>query len=164
MSPFQSVDHSQPTPDLLLFSCFVDSFATPWTVALQSLLSMGFPRKEYWSGLLFSSPGDLPHPRIEPLSPPLANEFFTTESLGKPHLSSRYWLINVCCCCLVTQSCLFVTSWTVAHQAPLSMAFSRQEYWSGLPCLPPGDLPDPGIEHRFPTLQADSLPSEPPTS
>ena len=38
------------------------------------------------------------------------------------------------------------TQWTVAHQAPLSMGFSRQEYWSGLPCPPPGDLPDPGIE------------------
>ena len=41
---------------------------------------------------------------------------------------------------------LFVTLWTVARQAPLSMGFSRQEYWSGLPCPPPGDLPDPGIE------------------
>ena len=41
---------------------------------------------------------------------------------------------------------LFVTPWTVAHQAPLSMGFSRQEYWSGLPFPSPGDLPDPGIE------------------
>ena len=41
---------------------------------------------------------------------------------------------------------LCATLWTVAHQAPLSMGFSRQEYWSGLPCPPPGDLPDPGIE------------------
>ena len=41
---------------------------------------------------------------------------------------------------------LFVTLWTIAHQAPPSMGFSRQEYWSGLPCSPPGDLPDPGIE------------------
>ena len=41
---------------------------------------------------------------------------------------------------------LFVTSWTVARQAPLSMGFSRQEYWGGLPCPPPGDLPDPGIK------------------
>ena len=40
----------------------------------------------------------------------------------------------------------FVTPWTVAHQAPLSMGFSRQEYWSGLPCPPPGDLPNPGIK------------------
>ena len=43
---------------------------------------------------------------------------------------------------------LSVTIWTVAHQAPLSMEFSRQEYWSGLPCPPPGDLPDPGIEPK----------------
>ena len=57
---------------------------------------------------------------------------------------------------------LFETPRTVASQAPLSMGFSRQEYWSGLPCPPPGDLPDPGIEPRSPALQADSLPSEPP--
>ena len=55
-----------------------------------------------------------------------------------------------------------VTPGIVAHQAPLFMEFSRQEYWSGLPCLPPGDLPNPGIKPRSPTLQADSLPSEPP--
>ena len=57
---------------------------------------------------------------------------------------------------------LFVTPWAVAHQTPQSMGFSRQEYWSGLPFPSPGDLPNPGIEPRFPTLQADSLPSEPP--
>ena len=44
------------------------------------------------------------------------------------------------------QSCLFATLWTVARQAPLSMGFSRQEYWSGLPCPPPGHLPNPGIQ------------------
>ncbi|KAM7226722.1 hypothetical protein CapIbe_022867, partial [Capra ibex] len=52
---------------------------------------------------------------------------------------------------------LFVTPWTVAHQAPLSMGFPRQEYWSGLPLPVPGDLPDPGIEPTSPALQADSL-------
>ena len=55
---------------------------------------------------------------------------------------------------------LFATPWTVALQAPLSMAFSRQEYWSGLPCPPPRDLPDPGMEASSPlapALQADSL-------
>ena len=57
---------------------------------------------------------------------------------------------------------LFATPWTVAYQAPLSMGFSRQEYWSGLPFPSPGDLPDPGIEPRSPTLQADTLTSEPP--
>ena len=57
---------------------------------------------------------------------------------------------------------LFVTPWTIAYQAPLSMGFSRQECWSGLPFLSPGDLPDPGIEPGSPTLEADALPSEPP--
>ena len=56
----------------------------------------------------------------------------------------------------------FEIPWTVACQAPLSMNFSRQEYWYGLPCPPPGDLPNPGIKPRSPALQADSLPSEPP--
>ena len=53
--------------------------------------------------------------------------------------------------------------WTVACQFPLSMGFSRQEYWSGLPCPSP-EIPDTGFEPRSPTLQADSLPSEPPGS
>ena len=57
---------------------------------------------------------------------------------------------------------LFATPRTVAYKAPLSMEFSRQEYWGGLPFPSPGDLPDPGIEPRSPTLQADALPSEPP--
>ena len=57
---------------------------------------------------------------------------------------------------------LFATLWTVAHQAPPSMEFSRQEYWSGLPYPSPEDLPDPGIEHGSPALWADALPSEPP--
>ena len=57
---------------------------------------------------------------------------------------------------------LFATPWTVACQAPLFMGFSRQEYWSGWPFPSSGDLPDPGIEPGSPTLQADSLPSEPP--
>ena len=52
---------------------------------------------------------------------------------------------------------LFATPWTAAHQAPLSVRFSRQEYWSGLPCPPSGDLPNPGIEPRSPTQQADSF-------
>ena len=57
---------------------------------------------------------------------------------------------------------LFATPWTVAYQAPPSMGFSRQEYWSGLPFPSPGDLPDLGIESGPPALQADALPSEPP--
>ena len=65
-------------------------------------------------------------------------------------------------CVLSHFSCvwLFVTSWTVACQAPLSMGFCWEEYWSGLPCPPPGDLPDPGTELESPVLLADSLPVE----
>ena len=57
---------------------------------------------------------------------------------------------------------LFATPWTVAHQASPSMEFSRHEYWSGLPFLSPGNLPNPGIEPGSPALQAEALPSEPP--
>ena len=65
-------------------------------------------------------------------------------------------------CMLSHFSCVrfFANPWTIAHQAPLSMGFSRQEYYSGLPCPPPGDLADPGIEPASPVtpaLQADSL-------
>ena len=56
-----------------------NSFATPWTAAHQAPLSMGFSRREYWSKLPFPSPGDLPDPGIEPGSPELAGELFTTE-------------------------------------------------------------------------------------
>ena len=60
---------------------------------------------------------------------------------------------------LLSRVQLFATLWTVAHQAPLSLEFSRWEYWSGMPCPPPGDLPDSGIKHMSsvaPALQADS--------
>ena len=61
--------------------------------------------------------------------------------------------------CLVAQSCptLCDPVGHKAHQGSLSLGFSRQEYWSGLPWSPPGNLPNPGVEPRFPTLQADSL-------
>ena len=76
---------------LLLFSCLVtfNSFVTPWTVAHQAPLSMGFPRQEYWSGLPFPFPGDLPNPRIELASPALAGKFFTTEPPG--NIFFHYW-------------------------------------------------------------------------
>ena len=62
---------------------------------------------------------------------------------------------------LATKLCpTLVTLWAVAHQAPLSVVFSRQECWSGWPFPSPGDLPDPGIEPGSPALQADSLPTE----
>ena len=63
----------------------VGLFVTPWTVAHPAPLSMEFSRQEYWSELALSTPGDLPHPRIEPVSPALAGEFFTTAPPGKPN-------------------------------------------------------------------------------
>ena len=87
----------------------------------------------------------------------LSPSFFIIKSL-------YFWYIILCACMLSHFSSvrLFVTLWTVAHQAPLSKGFSRQEYWRGLSWLPPRDLPNPGIEPRSPTLQADSLPLVPP--
>ena len=134
-----STGHDFHLTEKSLFSCSVMSNSvTPWTVACQAPLSMGFPRQEYWSGLPFSPPGDLPDPGIKPASPALAGDFFTTQPSGKP----QYQLGK----CKLRPVRLFATPWTVAYQAPLSMEFSRQEYSSGLPRPPPGDLPDPRIE------------------
>ena len=79
----------------------------------------------------------------------------------------KLFTILSCICTLVlvkplSRVQLFATTWTVAYQVPPSMGFSRQEHWSGFPFTSPRDLPNPGIEPRSPTLQADALPSEPP--
>ena len=86
------------------------SFATPWTIAHQAPLSMGFPREEYWSGLPFPSPRDLPDPETELESPTLAGRSFTTEPpvfVVVVQLLSHVWL--------------FANPWTAARQAPLSL-------------------------------------------
>ena len=153
-----------------LFS-HVRLFATPWTVAYQVPLFMGFSRQEYWSGV------PLPSPVC-----PLLWTFSLTHSLRK--------LLANCCRPLQTVSSgdqraenlhrrgrrennvprlgcvlscvwLFATPWTVAHQAPLSMGFSRQEYWSGVPFPFPGDLPNPGIEPPSPALTGRFFTTEP---
>ena len=130
---------------------------TPWTVARQAPLSTGFPRQEYWSGLPFPSLGDLPDPGIKPGSLAFQADALTSEPPGKAHnlqIAAMFTLL------MLSPVHLFATLWTVAHQAPLSMRFFRQGFWSGLPCPPPGDLPNPGIEPRSPALQADSLLTE----
>ena len=66
---------------------YVRFFVALWTVACQVPVSMGFPRQEYWNGLPFPSPGDLPNPEIKSASPTLTGGFFTTEPPGKPHKS-----------------------------------------------------------------------------
>ena len=71
-----------------------------------------------------------------------------------PKISS----IRILSCSVVSDS---ATLWTVGHQAPLSMGFFRQEYWSGLPCPPPGDLPDPGMEPASPSLVDGFFTTEP---
>ena len=135
---------------------------------------MGFPKQEYWSRLPLPPPGDLPNPRIKPLSSELAGEFFTAEPPGKPHccyvasVVSDYvrphrWQptrlphpwdspgknTGVGChfllqCMKVKRESevasrvrLLATPWTAVHQAPPSMGFSRQEYWSGVPLPSP---------------------------
>ena len=76
----------------LLFNHSVtsNSFVTPWAAAHQAPLSMGFPRQEYWHGLLFPSSEDLPDPGIKPLSLALAGKFFATELPGKPTGNNTY--------------------------------------------------------------------------
>ena len=141
----------------MCLSCSVISNSTtPWTVACRAPPSMGFSRQECWSWLLFPSSGDLPNSGIEPRSPTLQEDFLQSEPPGKLTLH-----VNICVCVCVcvyiyiymyiyiyNSTCkflkftcadvlshgrLFVTPWTVAHRVPLSMKFSRQEYWSGLP-------------------------------
>ena len=77
-----------------------DSFATPCTAALRAPLSMGFSRQEYWSRLPFPSPGDLPDPGIEPVSPALAGRFFTTKPPGKPLFCKE--IILICTILIIT--------------------------------------------------------------
>ena len=75
---------------------------------------------------------------------PLGPEGRGNKSLSLPHSNPE--LVKHSDVCVISGVQFFSTPWTVARQAPLSMGFSRQEYWSGLPCPPPGDLPDPGIK------------------
>ena len=129
------------------------------TAAHQAPLSMEFSRQGYWSALSFPPPGHLPGQGIEPtspVSPALASGLFYQLS----HLGSfnPYPEVKV----LVTQSCLTLCdSMDCSPPGFLSMAFSRQEYWSVLPFPSPGDLPDQRIRLRSPALEEDSLPSEP---
>ena len=86
-------------------------------------------------------------------------------STGSTFLSSIFSFLgprHIACVQSLSRVWLFATPWTISHQAPLSTGFPRQEYWSGLPFPAPGDFPNPGIELRSPTWQADTLPSEPP--
>ena len=131
---------------------------TPWTVGHQDPLYMGFSWQRYWSGSPFPSPGDLPDPGIRQ---GLWHCRQTLSSLS-PREALNLSLIIFSLAYLLSHVGVFATPWPMGHQVPLSMGFSRQEYWSGLLFPSPGDLPNPGIEPGSPTLQADALPSESP--
>ena len=110
---------------------------------------MGFSRQEYWSGLPFPSPGNLPDPGIEPRSPTLLQyRLFKT-------ITSLCLKVKV----LVTQTCLTLCD-PMDSGSPLGSSV-RQEYWSGLPFPSPGDLPNSGIKPVSPTMQVNSLPTDP---
>ena len=174
-------DHSLYVKMKVKLLSHVGLFGTPGTVACQAPLSVGFPRQEYWSGLPFPSPGDLPDPGIEPASPALQGDSFTVWAIRESlyvlmcywfsPLASKYWSASWSGCRngeskmrgvskvspsqvakvkvkSLSRARLFAIPWT----APPSMGFSRREYWSGLPFPSPGNLPDPGIESRSPTL------------
>ena len=115
------------------------------------LLSIGQWEPAAFCSVLFGKQGNLSEPQLI-----LCNRRIVTP---EPHGCAIQGCFKVKSLSHVR---LFATPWTVAHQASPSMGFSGQEYWSGLPFLSPGDLPDPGIEPWFPALQADALPSEPP--
>ena len=93
---FQCISHVYWRYLLLLFNHYVisDSFATPWILACQAPLSMGFSRQEYWSGLPFPPPGDLPNPGIKPMSPALVGRFFTTELPPRKPILEVHMLLN----------------------------------------------------------------------
>ena len=123
-------------------------FVTPWTVPYQAPLSMESPRPEYWNGLLFPSPGNLSDPGVKPVSPASP----TLEANSLPWAIQEAHLLLCAVLNHFNHVPLFAILWTVTHQVPLSMRFSKQGYWSGLPCLPLGNLPNPGIEPMSPAL------------
>ena len=128
-------------------------FATAWTVACQVSLSMEWilqARILDWVAITFSR-GIFPTQESNPGLPHCKRILY--------HLSEITFMKFVKSLSRVQ---LFAIPWTVAHQAPLSVGFSRQEYWSGLPFPSPGDLPNPETEPRSPALWADALSSEPP--
>ena len=142
---------------VLNLSVLSDSFVTPWTVARQTPLSMGILQTRIleWVAMLFSRGSS--RPRDQTLVSCIAGRLFTVHSQITVFTDFGNVVVQ-----LLIRARLFVTPWTVAQQTPLSVEFSRQEYWSGLPFPSPRDRPDPGIKPWSPALQAGSLLSEPP--
>ena len=119
---------------LLLLSHFslVWLCTTLWTAARQASLSMESCRQEYWSVLPCTPPGDLPDSGIEPKSIALQADSLPLSYQGSPIYTLLLLLLSY-----FSRVWLLATPWTAAYQAPLSMGFSRQEYWSGVPLPSP---------------------------
>ena len=97
----QSLGRENPLEKEMATHSSILAWEIPWTVAHQASLSIEFSRQEYWSGLPFPPPRDLPDPGIKPASPALAGKFFTTEPPGKPQLGwyhlAHMWRMLLCC-------------------------------------------------------------------
>ena len=165
----------QYSPLIPLHACVLSHWlcltVTSWAVARPTPLSLGLSRQEYYTGLHFLFQGIFPTQRLNPCllrgqvdSPALGHlgrpntsahsalsTFLTFAKLiGQKGLAGLPWLVKPDCAraCVLSRfrgAQLCATLGTAASQAPPAMGFSRQEYWSGLPCPPPGDLPDPRI-------------------
>ena len=172
----------------MLTHSVMSNSVTPWTVAHQAPLSMEFSRQENWSGLTFPSPGYLPDPGIKPkssTSPALAGRFFTTEPPGKPSWGRKDENkddLMICCYDIMSLApdtlyilnihlifiYLFQVMSTLCNPMDYSLpgssvrGFSRQEYWSGLPFPPAGDLPNPETEPMSHALTGRFFTPEPP--
>ena len=117
--------------------------------------------QECWSGLPRPPPGDLPDPGIKDASlasPALAGGIFITGATWKALLALLDPFNNKCVCDVLSCFRPLEILWTIDCQAPLSVGFSRQEYWGGLPFPSPEDLPNLGTKPMSPAWQADSLP------
>ena len=114
-------------------------FEVPWIAAHQAPPSMGFSRQEYWSGL------------------PLPSPITSTILFKRLMLKISKWVLHI-----GSSRQTLWTSWTVPHQAPLSMGFPKQEYWRRLPLPSPGDLPEPGIKPKSSALAGGFFSAEPP--
>ena len=125
-------------------------------IACQAPLSMGFFRQEHWSGLPSPSPEDLPDPGIKPVSPALQVNLLPLSYQGSPEPTKGNY-VHMFSHSVISDS-LWPYGQTASCHAPLSMGFSRQEYWSGVPPPSPVDLPHLGTELASPALQADFSP------
>ena len=135
-------------PESVRFCCSVTS-GSLWPHGLSwAPLSMDFSRQEYWSGLPFSSSGNLPNPRDWTQVSYIAGRFFSVWATREAHPRVIQNSVNNRLCCAVASvmpdSLKCYRLWPSRLLCP--WGFSRQEYWGGLTCPPPGDFPNPGIE------------------